>query len=85
MKRALLSQRDALIERIPALKIFPKSVICPLSLIRELCMRSRSIKSVDDIQSFSCVRPEFHSPFFDAIVAMNITMNMLNNLVTLFI
>ena len=68
MEKELISQRDALIERNPALKIFPKSVICPLSVIREICLRSRSIKSINDFQLISCVRPELHSPFFSVIV-----------------
>ena len=68
MEAELLAQRDALIEKNPALKIFPKSIVCPLSVIKEVCLRSRSIKSVHDFQSIPCVRQEFYSPFFYVIV-----------------
>ena len=68
LEAKLLVERDALIARHPALKMFPKSVICPLSVVRELCSKSRSINNIDDIRSLPCIRPEFHLPFFNVIV-----------------
>ena len=65
LETKLLVERDALIAKNPALKMLPKSVICPQSVIKEVCSRSPSINLM---RLFPCVRPEFHLPFFNAVV-----------------
>ena len=75
LETELVAQREALIERNPALKMFPKSVICPITVIREVCNRSRSVKTVDDLKSIACLRQELHVPFFNVIVSLGSGVN----------
>ena len=70
MEAELLAQRDAMIERNPALAIFPKSIACPLSVIQEVCSRSSSVQCINDMQSFKGLRQELHSPFFHVIIRL---------------
>lgn len=48
--------------------MMPKSVVCPISTITELCSWSRSIHSVEDIRSFAGVHPELYLAFLNVIV-----------------
>ena len=68
LETKLLVERDTLISKHPGLKMLPKSVVCPLSVIREVCSRCKSINSIEDIRSLPCIRPEFHLAFFNAVV-----------------
>ena len=68
LETKLLVERDALISKHPGLKMLPKSVVCPLSVIREVCSRCKSINSIEDIRSLPCIWPEFHLAFFNAVV-----------------
>ena len=70
MESELLAQRDAVVEGNPALKMFPKSVFCPLNVIQDVCSKSSSVKCIHDMQSFSCLRKELHSPFFTVITSL---------------
>ena len=63
LETRLLIERDRLISKHPALKMFPKSVVCPLGVIKEVCGRSRAIANIEDMHSLPCIRPEFHEPF----------------------
>ena len=63
LETKLLVERDALISKHPGLKMLPKSVVCPLSVIREVCSRCKSINSIEDIRSLPCIRPVSFSPF----------------------
>ena len=68
LETKLLVERDAIIAKNPALKMLPKSVVCPLTIIRDMCARSHSINSVEDISAYPCIRPELHLPFFHVFV-----------------
>ena len=59
----LLKERDSIIDSDPALKMLPKSLICPISVIKDICSKSTSICSVEDIRSFPCVRTNFMFAF----------------------
>ena len=59
----LVSECDAIIENNGALRMLPKSVICPIGVIKEVTLRSKSIECVEDMRLFPCLRPEFHTPF----------------------
>ena len=68
LESKLLVERDTLIANNPDLRMIPKSVICPISVIKELCYRRKSISSLEDIRSFAGVRPELHLAFLKTIV-----------------
>ena len=67
LEKRLLLERDLLIDRHPMLKMLPKSVICPLSVIKDVCSRSRGIKGIEDLKLLPCIRPEFHLPFLSIL------------------
>ena len=68
LEHKLIVIRDTTIGNNPVLRMILKSVVCPVSVIRELCSRSKCISSLEDIRSFAGIRPEFHLALLKAIV-----------------
>lgn len=71
LESKLLVERDTVIASNPALKMLPKSVVCPISTIKELCSRSKSINCAQDIYAFAGVRPELCTPFLNVIIGVS--------------
>ncbi len=59
----LVHERDSIIESSAAMVMLPKSVVCPINVIKEVCTRSKFVSSVDDIRAIPGLRSEFHSVF----------------------
>ena len=76
----LVSERDAIIENNGALRMLPKSVICPIGVIKEVTSRSKSIECVEDMRLFPCLRPEFRisHTFFNENVYLYIVLDQQN-------
>ena len=73
LEAQLITERDTFIANNPPLKMLPKSVICPVSVIKEVALRSKSINCIEDMRLFSCLRPEFYTPFFNAVIEYTCT------------
>ena len=59
----LLGVRDRVIAENPAFRMVPKSVVCPVSVIKLVTSRSSSIKCIEDFHTIPGLRKQFHAPF----------------------
>ncbi len=68
LEERLTHDLDHVIENTPELLMLPKSVVCPVNVIKEVCSRSKYITTLEDIYSIPCLRPEFHTIFFNSVL-----------------
>ncbi len=68
LQQRLLQERDAVISNRLALQMLPKSVVCPVKVIEEVCTRSKYISNLKDIRSIPCLRSELHASFLNTIL-----------------
>jgi hypothetical protein len=69
----LLKVVDDAVRRFPALKMLPRSLVCPASVIRLICEKSPYISSIQDLDTIPCLRRELKAKFY------NIVANSLSN------
>ena len=63
LQSMLVAERDRLISDNPVFKRVPKSVVCPISVIKEVAAKSASINCLEDIRAFPGVREQLQVAF----------------------
>ena len=67
LRERLLVERQVIVSEEPGYKMLGVDLVCPVSIIEEICDRATELKSIENLKSMHGVRPEFYSRFLRVV------------------